>query len=159
MAGSLYRGTLNTDDVIGAATVALVKGQYVDIGVLKVKADELVGMGYGNENTQDAAQGRIFIELKDNSGTPVAVDGKFRILMTSSQQMPVGEKPVIIDVDLTALSQGSGDRTKQIPFTFNNVMLSRDKEFHFQVCNTAASAQTLVKANSKCLIDITRQLV
>lgn len=159
MAGYLYRGTLNTADVINAATVALVKEQYVDLGKKVVAADELIGMGYGGNNEQGEAQGRIFVELKDNSGTPVAIDGMFRIIMTSSQQIPVGEKPVIIDVDLAALKQGGADRTKQIPFPFTNVMLSKDKEFHFQVKNTAASAQTVALANSSVLIDITRQLV
>lgn len=157
--GALYRSTLNTGDVIGTSTVTLVKGQYVDIGVLKVKADEYVGMGYGEDTAQNTAQGRIFFEAKDNSGTPVAIEGMFRIYMTSSQQLPVGEKPVVIDVDLAALAQGSGNRTQQIPLPFNNVMLSKDKEFHFQIMNTAASAQTLSLANSKALIDITRQLV
>ena len=156
--GNLYRSTLNKKDVIGAATVTLVPGQYVDLGVLKVKADELVGMGYGDVTTQEAAQGRIKVDLKDNSGTPVAIDGMFRIYMTSSQQIPVGEKPVVIDVDLAAVAAGSS-RQEQVPFAFNNVLLSRDKEFHFQVMNTAASAQTVSLANSNVLIDITRQLI
>ena len=157
--GALYRSTLNTADIINAATVTLVKGQYVDIGVLKVSADEYVGMGYGDDNTQDSAQGRIYFDAKDNSGTPVAIQGMFRIYMTSSQQLPISEKPVVIDIDLAALANGSNDRSGQIPFPFNNVMLSKDKEYHFQIMNTAASAQTLSLANSKALLDITRQLV
>lgn len=156
--GNLYRSSLNAKDVIGAATVTLVPGQYVDLGVLKVKADELVGMGYGDVDSQEGAQGRIFVDLMDNSVTPAAIEGMFRIYMTSSQQLPVGEKPVVIDVDLAALSAGTS-RQEQVPFPFTNVMLSRDKEFHFQVMNTAASAQTVSLANSDVLIDITRQLI
>lgn len=155
---NLYRSTLNASDIIGAATVTLVPGQYVDLGVLKVNADELVGMGYGDDNSQEAAQGRIYVDLMDNSGTPVAIKGKFRIYMTSSQQIPVGEKPVVIDVDLAALRAGTS-RQEQVPFPFTKVMLSRDKEFHFQVMNTAAAAQTVSLANSDALIDITRQLI
>lgn len=156
---NLYRGTLNEADIIDASTVTLVKGQYVDLGVVKVQADELIGMGYGADNTQANAQGRIYVELKDNSGTPVAISGMFRIIMTSSQQIPVSAEPVIIDMDLTALAQGGTNRAIAVPFPFKNVLLSRDKEFHFQVMNTAANAQTVSLANSKCLIDITRELV
>lgn len=155
----LYRDTLNTGDVIGASTVALVLNQYVTIGELVVKADELVGMGYGSYKAQDQADGRIYADFKDNSGTPVAIEGKFRIIMLSSQNIPVGASPVVLDVDVAALRNGSGSRPGQIPFNFNDILLSKDKKFAFQIMNTAGSAQTLSKANSSVLMDITRALI
>lgn len=159
MANGLYRSTLNTADVINAATVTLVKDTYVKVGEVVVAADERIGMGYGSANQQDTSNGRIFVDLKDNSGTPVAISGMFRIEMESSQDMPIGAQPIVIDVDINTINQGAGNRTEQIAFPFENVLLSRDKKFSFYVKNTAASAQTLSQANSKCLIDITRQLV
>lgn len=156
---NLYRSTLNTADVIGAATVTLVKDTYVKIGQTVVKADERIGMGFGGADAQDTANGRIFCDFKDNSGTPVAVQGMFRIEMESSQDMPIGAQPIVIDVDINTINQGSSDRRAQIAFPFTNVLLSKDKKFVYYIKNTAASAQTLSQANSKCLIDITRQLV
>ena len=155
----LYRDTLNTADVIGSATVALVPGQYVTIGELVVKADELVGMGFGSYKAQDQADGRIYADFKDSSSTPVAIQGKFRIIMLSSQNIPVGASPVILDVDCSALRNGSGSRPGQIPFNFNDILLSKDKKFAFQILNTAANAQTVSKANSTVLMDITRALI
>lgn len=155
----LYRDTLNTGDVIGASTVALVLNQYVTIGELVVKADELVGMGYGSYKAQDQADGRIYADFEDTTGTPVPIEGKFRIIMLSSQNIPVGASPVILDVDCAALRNGSGSRPGQIPFNFNDILLSKDKKFAFQIMNTAGSAQTLSKANSSVLMDITRALI
>lgn len=159
MANGLYRGSLNQNDVIGASTVTLVKGQYITIGEVVVAADERVGLGFSNYSGQDDADGRIFVELKDNSVTPAAIEGKFRIIMMSSQNIPIGDQPVVMDLDLTALAQGGSDRRAQIAFPFTNVLLTRDKKFVFQVLNTAASAQTVALANSKVLMDCTRQLV
>lgn len=156
----LYRSTLNTADVIGASTVALTVGTYTKIGQVVVKADERLGMGYGSADDQNTANGRIFCDFKDNSGTPVAISGMFRIEMESSQDMPIGTQPIVIDVDCNTVNQGSAtNRTQQIAFPFTNVLLSKDKKFVFYIKNTAANAQTLSQANSTCLIDITRQLV
>lgn len=159
MANGLYRGSLNQNDVIDSATVTLVKNQYITIGEVKVAADERIGLGYSNYSGQDDADGRIFVELKDGSQTPAAIEGKFRIIMMSSQNIPIGDQPVVMDLDLTALAQGGSDRRAQIAFPFTNVLLTRDKKFVFQVLNTAANAQTLTKANCKVLMDCTRQLV
>lgn len=159
MAYTTFRDTLNTAAVIGSNTVALVPGQYVTIGELVVKADELVGMGYGPYTAQDQAAGRIFADFKDNSGTPAAITGKFRIMMVSSQNIPVGSAPVVLDVDCSALRSGSGNRTEQIPFAFNDLLLSKDKKFVFQIMETGSSAQTVSKANSSVLMDITRAMI
>ena len=155
----LFRDTLNTKDVIGSSTVALVPGQYVTVGELVVKADELVGMGYGSYKAQDQADGRIYADFKDNSGTPVAITGKFRIIMLSSQNIPVGASPVVLDVDVAALRNGSGSRPAQIPFNFNDILLSKDKKFAFQIMESGSSSQTLSQANSTVLMDITRALI
>ena len=159
MANGLYRGSLNELDVIDAATVTLVKGQYITIGEVVVAADERIGLGFSGYDAQDSADGRIYVDLMDNSATPAAIEGKFRIIMMSSQNIPIGEQPVVLDLDITALSQGASDRRAQIAFPFTNVLLSKDKKFVFQVMNTAASAQTVSQANSTILMDCTRQLV
>ena len=152
-----YHGTLKTADVIGKDTVDLIPGQYTNIGELVVAADEQIGMGYGNDNTQQNAQGRIFVGLHTADGTDIS--GKFRIIQVSSQNIPIGSQPVLLDVDLAALCQGEHDRIGQIAFPWNKTLLSKDKKFQFQVLNDTAAVQTVSKAHSNILMDITRKLV
>lgn len=155
---NFYRGNLKATDIISSATVALVQNEYTKIGEVVVKADQLIGMGFGGGENQDNASGRIYIDLMDNGGTPAAINGKFRIMMQSSQDMPIGGVPVILDVDLDILRSGTNNRGGQIPWQFNDILLSKDKKFVFYVKSDDAS-KTLSRANSTVNIDITQQLV
>ena len=156
---SCYRGNWGPADVIGAATVTLIKDEWKAIGQVVIPADMLVGLGYGQVGTQDAAMGRLFVDLKDNSGTPAAVTGQFRIEIMSSNDMPLGGRPVLIDYDLATTALGLTNRSERLPLPFSDIVLSKDKKFVFKVKNDAASAQTLSRANSKIEIDITKQMV
>lgn len=157
MAG-LYRSTLNTRDIIAADETQLVKDTYVKIGQIVISADERIGMGYGAADNQETANGRIFCDLKDMSNQPIV--GMFRIEQESSQDMPIGVQPIVIDVDCNTINQGAGNRTEQIAFPFGNTLLSKDKKYVFYIKSTAAgAAPKLSRSNSNCLIDITRQLV
>jgi hypothetical protein len=156
---ALFRGNWGPADLIGAATVTLIKDEWKIIGQVVVPADQLVGLGYGENGMQDASPGRLFVKLMDNTGTPVPITGQFRIEIQSSNDMPLGARPVLIDYDLATTALGATNRTERMPLQFNNIMLSKDKKFVFKVKNNAASAQTLSRANSSVEIDVTRQLV
>lgn len=152
-----FRGNLNKADIIDTDTVSCVADQYTKIGEVVVTADELIAMGFGEGADQDNASGRIYVSLKDGESTPAALTGKFRIMMMSAQDMPLGPKPVILDLDLDILSLGATDRGTRIPFPFQNIFLSKDKKFCFYVKSTADA--TLTKANCAVSIDVTKQLV
>jgi hypothetical protein len=156
---ALYPATFTREEVITkGATVALVAGQYTPIGEYVVKADELVGMGRGAMIAQNEAIGRLFAAFYDNTGTPVAITtGKFRIMLLSSQDIPIGNKPVYIDVDLAALTSGQSIPADRFVLPFDNTLLSQDKKFQFLL--KVPSAVTLSKANSNILLDVTRALV
>ncbi len=156
---NFYRANWGPRDIIGADTVPLIKGEWKIIGEIVIPADQLVGLGYGGNGMQDAAPGRLYVKLMDTTGTPVAIQGQFRIEIQSSNDMPLGGRPVLIDYDLATTALGAVNRTERLPMPFNNVMLSKDKKFVFKVKNTAASAQTLSRANSQVEIDVTKQLV
>ena len=156
--GNTYRSNLIMTDIMQEDTVSLIQGEWTKIGEVVVKADELIGMGYGGNSAQNMAEGRIFLDLKDNSSTPAVIKGDFRIMLQSSQDIPIGTKPVWFEVNLDILRSGSSDRNGQIPFYFENLMLSKDKKFTFWV-KCSESGKTLSKANSTALIDITKQLV
>lgn len=158
---NLYPGTFTANEVITmGSTVSLVAGVYTKIGEYIVKADEMVGMGKGAFSAQNEAIGRLFASFYDNSGTPVAITaGKFRVMTMSSQDIPIGSRPVLIDVDLPALTTGATTPEQRYIFPFDGLLLSKDKKFVFFIKNTTSSAVTLSKANSTVLMDITRALI
>ena len=160
-AKQLYPATFTANEVITeGATVTLVSGVYTKIGEYVVKADELVGMGRGAYSALNDAIGRLFAEFKDNSGTPAQItDAKFRIMLESSQDMPVGDRPVYLDVDLTAIANGKTDPSQRFVLPFDGTLLSKDKKFVFLIKNNTSSAITLSKANSTVAMDVTRALI
>lgn len=154
-----YRGNWGPADIIGSATVALILGEWKEIGKVVVPADQLVGLGYGGIDGQNAATGRLYVKLMDNSQPAVAITGQFRIMITSSNDLPLGQRPVLIDYDLATTALGSTDRAGRLPMPFTGLMLSKDKVFKFLVKNKASAVQTLSLANSAVEIDITKQMV
>lgn len=156
----MYRNTLNTANVI-ASNVALTQNQYTYIGAYTVPADLEVGMGYGGNSAQESAEGRIYADFVDTAAADV--NGKFRIMMMSSQDQPLGDaskgiSPIILDIDTAALRQGATDRPGQIPFPFTKALLTKDKKFVFSIKCTDAG-KTLSLTASTVLMDITANLV
>jgi len=160
-ANNIYPGTFTKDQVITeGATVTLNPGVYTKIGQYVVKADELVGLGRGGYDALNTAIGRLFAKFYDNSGTPVAItNATFRIMLESSQDMPIGAKPVFVDVDASQLVLGATNPAERFVFPFDGTLLSKDKKFVFEIKNNGSSAVTLSKANSTVEMDITRALI
>lgn len=156
---TLYPGSFTEADVFDSATVACPAGQYTLIGEYIVKADEAVGVGRGGYASQDQAIGHIYAVFRDNSGTPVQLtNGKFRIMFSSSQNIPIGQKPVFLDVDLAALTTGATVPSDRFPLPFENVVLTKDRKIQFFIYNATGSSVTLSKANSTVYMDTTRAL-
>lgn len=158
---SLYPGTFREDQIITeGSTVTLPAGVFTKIGQYVVKADELVGIGRGSYSALNEAIGRLYAVFKDNSGTPVTItNATFRIMLESSQDIPIGQKPVYLDVDCSQLQLGATNPAERFVLPFDNVMLSKDKKFVFFLKNNTGSSITLAKANSTVQMDITRALV
>jgi len=157
----MYPGTFTADQVITeGATVTLLPGVYNKIGEYVVKADELVGVGRGEYSAQNNAIGRLFAKFYDNSGTPVAItNATFRIMLESSQDIPIGQKPVYLDVDASQLTLGATNPEDRFVLPFDGVLLSKDKKFVFMLKNNGSSSVTLSKANSTVAMDMTRVLI
>ncbi len=158
---ALYPGTFTADQIITeGATVTLLPGVFNKVGEYVVKADELVGIGRGSYSALDDAIGRLFATFYDNGGTPAAItNATFRIMLESSQDIPIGAKPVYLDVDCSQLVHGATDPSQRFVLPFDGVMLSKDKKFVFMIKNNASSSVTLSKANSTVAMDITRALI
>lgn len=147
---AVFRSALTQNDLIGNATVALTQGVYTRLGARVIQAGELLSLGYGDQSGQNNAQGRIYAQLKDNSGTPVVLNGVFRLSVYTPQNRPL---VILGEWRTDTLSAGAGDRTKQVPLPESIYQLSEDKQLVLEFnCDTTA---TLAKANCSILMDTT----
>lgn len=154
-----YPATFTENDLISAATVVLKDGQYTQIGEYTVKADELIGIGRGAGANQQEAIGRLFATFFDTTGTPVAITkGKFRVMITSSQEIPITDKPIVVDVDLAAITTGKTVPSDRYALPFDNRLCKEDRKIKFFIKNSSGGDMTLSKANSTVLMDMTRAL-
>ena len=158
---AMYPATFTEAEVITKGdTVTLIPGQYVPVGEYVVKADELVGLGRGFYGTLNEAIGRLYAIFKDNSANDGKLfEGKFRIMLLSSQEIPIGAKPVYLDVDLAALRTGASIPADRFVLPFDNIMLSKDKKYQFLIKVSGTANVTLSKANSTVLLDCSRVIV
>lgn len=149
-----FRSALVANDLIGAATVSVLAGQYVKLGELKVEAGELVAIGYGQESGQNNAQGRIYMDIKDTSATPAPVKGKVRLQVYSPQNRPL---VILGEWRTETLTSGANDRTKMIPLPEDVYFLSEDKKLVLEFIADANA--TVSKANSTILLDTTLETI
>jgi hypothetical protein len=149
-----YRGAFTKAEMIKAATVALVRGEFIRVGEYNVQAGELISIGYGMLNGQESATGRIFLDLKDSTEVPVQIDGTIRFVIVSPQDRPL---EILAEYRSETLRTGTGDRTKQVPFAESDVWISEDKKLVMEV--KADETATLSKANSTILFDVTRGVI
>jgi hypothetical protein len=149
--GEVYRGAFTKTDLISAATKTTVAGEYVRLGVYTVQAGEIISIGYGMLSGQDNAVGRIYMDLKDGSATPAALNGTVRLSAFSAQDRP---QEILFEARTEAINNNGTDRTKQMPFPEHDLWLTEDKKLVLEFC--CDTAATLTKANCTILMDITR---
>lgn len=158
MGRNLYPATFTEDVVCSKGDVSLVAGVFTLIGEYTVKADEHVGIGRGGFSSLNEAIGRLYADFVDSAAAKIT-KGKLRIMLVSSQDMPVGGKPVYLDVDLAQLTVGATTPSERYVLPFDGVLLSKDKKIQFLIKNTTASAVALDASACSVLMDMTRELV
>jgi hypothetical protein len=155
MAREIYRSAFTKNDLFKASTVSCNAGEYTRVGEYKVVAGELVSVGAGDQSGQESAQGRIFIDIKDNGTSPGAnVDGVVRLTVYSPQDRPI---EILGEWRTETLRTVVTDRTKQIPFPEDDLFVSEDKKLVLEFKSDTSA--TLGKVNSTVLIDITKATV
>lgn len=157
MATNLYPATFTAAEVCSKGDVSLTQGVFTLIGEYTVKADECVGIGRGSYSSLDTATGRLFAKFKDSNAKDITA-GKFRIMLVSSQDMPIGSKPVHLDVDLAQLTVGETTPSERYVLPFDGTMLTKDKKIQFLIKSSAANI-TLDADSCNILMDMTRSLV
>lgn len=160
---NMYPGTFNKDVVMSkdaGSGIACAAGVYTPIGEYVVKADERVGIGRGSYDSQSTAVGHLFAEFFNNASPAVQFTaGTLRILLESSQGMPIGSRPVYLDVDLAQIATGKTTPSERYALPFEDLVLSEDRVFKFLIKNNTGSSVTLVKSASTVIIDTTRVLI
>lgn len=158
MANVLYSGSLTERDICSRGNVTLIPGVYNLIGEVVVKADEKIGLGRGSAATQGDAIGRFFALFKDTEGNEIE-NGKLRCQLVSSQDMPIGSRPIALDLDLVQLMNGEVTPSERYPLPFDNTLLTKDRKFQFYIKNCGEEAITLDAKASKAIMDVTKAIV
>lgn len=155
---NIYPASFTEREVCSKGDVSLTAGVFTLIGEYIVKADEYIGIGRGSTSSQDDAIGRAFAKFVD-SDAAAFTNGKLRIMLVSSQDMPIGSKPVFLDVDLVALTTGENIPADRYVLPFDGTMLTKDKKIQFLIYNAGSAAVTLDASACKVLFDMSRALI
>lgn len=147
---STFRSALTVNDFM-TGTVTCNGGIFTRLGARIIQAGELMSLGYGSQGGQNDSQGRIFVDIRDNTASPgVVVPGIVRITAYTPQDRPL---VILCEFRVETLNQNATDRTKQLPFPESIYQISEDKKLvvEFKPDSTA----TVSNLNTKMVIDIT----
>lgn len=148
----VFRSAMTEAHLINSATVSVIAGQFVTVGKYKVEAGELITIGYGQQSGQNNAQGRIFMDFKDD--VDANIQGLVRLSVYSPQDRPL---VILGEWRSETLRSGATDRALKIPLPENFTWLSEDKQLFLEL--QADVGATLSKANSEILLDTTTETV
>lgn len=145
-----FRSALTVNDFM-SGTVPCTQGIFTRLGARVIQAGELMSLGFGQESGQNNAQGRIFVDIRDNTASPGAVvPGVVRLTAYTPQDRPL---VILAEFRVETLNQNSADRTKQLPFPESIYQLSEDKKLVVEFKPDATT--TVSNTNTKMVIDIT----
>lgn len=145
-----FRSALTTTDFM-TGTVVCTAGIFTRIGARTIQAGELLSLGFGQQSGQQDAQGRIFVDIRDNGTSPgVVAPGVVRLSAYTPQDRPL---VILAEFRVETLNANTGDRTKQLPFPESIYQLSEDKKLVIEFKPDATV--TVSNANTKMVVDIT----
>ena len=102
--GSVFPQTLGIGDMTTNRDAKLTDStQFIDVFTLKVGNRQIRGFGKGSIVGGVDNRGILYISLKDNTGTPVQLEGKIRLVVRNAY----GDQSITILEDLTETFRGS----------------------------------------------------
>lgn len=147
--GEIFRSALTENDLIDAASVQCLPGQFVKLGERKVEAGELITIGYGMQSGQQSAQGRIYANISTSTG---GINGTLRLSVYSPQNRPL---KILAEYRAETLRTDANDRTLQVPFPENMTWISEDNKLVVEFMADATGS--VDKANTEILMDTTTE--
>lgn len=108
-----FRGCLTFPDIQGAADPVCAAGEFVQIGCFTVPDGTALALGFGSQEGQESAQGRIYVKLiDDTAGNVTEEPGTLRLELRNPRNIPVR---TLFESRTEALS-ASTTRPDQLPF-------------------------------------------
>lgn len=149
---AVFRSALTIADFMPTSDTATVAGVYTQLGKRQIQAGELLSLGFGAQSDQAGAQGRIFVDIRDNSASPgVVVKGKLRLTAYTPQMRPL---VILGEYRIETLNANATDRTKWLPLNESIYQISEDKFLVLEFMPDTGSP-TISHTNSTAVIDIT----
>lgn len=146
-----YRSAFTNAELFKAALVPVTAGESIWLGSYQVPVGEEVKLGWGASSGQGEAEGRIYIDLKDDQVVPADVDGTLRL----SLYTPLNKLIEYVDEFRTeTLRTGTGDRTKQVPYAERRYRVTPFKKIVLEF--TPDASVNVSKANSTIVFDVGR---
>ncbi|WP_353853166.1 hypothetical protein [Dehalobacter restrictus] len=149
-----YSSTLTASDLIDSDLPAVLAGIPVKLGEYQVQAGEELAIGYGPFAGQSDAIGRVYMQFKDDTATPVLEPGLVRLSVWSPQNRPL---VVLGEWRTEALNTSATDRTQQLPLSENQVNIREDQKLVLEFISDAADI--LTKSACTIALDVTRYVV
>lgn len=149
--GKGYPTVLTEDQCINEDTVACVADVPNFLGSYTVKAGEAVSLGIGEYSSFEAANGRIYASIMDDSAEAAEEPGILRISIWSPQNKPLR---ILKEFHTSQLSTSATDLTKQLPLEEQEELIREDKKLVFEFI--PENADTIVKADTVMFIPITK---
>lgn len=153
--GEMYRSAFTTSKLM-PVDVSCVAGQPIILGKYTISAGEMVQLGYGNLNAQESAEGRIFVDIRDNGVSPgLKKEGLVRFTVYSPQGRPLR---ILGEFRSEQLRTDATNRTLQIPFPSNSFpAVSEDKYIALEF--VPDTTFTCSKTNTVILFDVSQYVV
>jgi hypothetical protein len=147
-----YRSAFTKDNLM-TGDISVDNSSYKTIGSYKVEAGQTIRIGWGDNSSQEGAEGRIYMNIKDS--TNVNLDGKLRFVVLTPQKRHLR---TLAEYRTETLRTVTDDRQKQIAFPFTNMpRLSEDKILSVEFL--ADATKTLSKTNSTITFDVEEGVV
>lgn len=147
------RGVLTQRNLL-KTDVNAVAGSMVDLGVYIVPAGIGVSIGYGSEEAQNTATGRIKIDLRKTGAAPgVVINGLIRIEVRNARGNPIDGQGIIFEARTEELRTDSIEVSNRVVLAKHEIIARPDRQYALQF--RADVTGVVSSANSSILINTT----
>lgn len=145
--GVLSPQTLQISDFF-SSDIAIVAGKENILGELVISPQMRQAFGFGTPEYSDN-QGTIFINLKDNAGTPVELEGE---VILSVQDYNGNNNRVVYRGQLSDLRSGASDITKRVKFPLVPIFGAENDKLVMKFVPKTIGSGSVGNDESSCLI-------
>jgi len=153
MAKEKFSSMLTVSDLFDDDTLAVTAGKWARVGEYEVAKGEEVAIGFGQYDDQERAVGRLYAKLMDDTDPAVEEAGLLRLSVYSPADRPLK----ILWEGRTNVAGASTTRSEQIALPENAVNVREDQKIVLEF--KPDSSDTIVKADSTILIDVTKYVI